>query len=1334
MSSFFRLRSILSLILVICLLCSFPVVGVSAAAERQVFDENSEAFALYSGGVPSNVMEYDCGNAVTNDKSKSYLRIIQNTSEDDFLSYCNKLSNNGFSVVMNNKTVAADKGYNRFFSFLSADKLYKVYTYYLPYYKETRIIVDTEYNTVHGFSYNSTTGESVEPLICMYGLSTSENGYANTTTTDYSTGKVNSGALVVIRMPDNSLFLHDGGALDQWDDQACDDFMTFCRNLTGKQHGEKVVVNTWFISHAHTDHYQGLPRFFSRQHNNLDLKNIMYNIDIERTYTTRDIYREVRMVASYFPGVKYYKPHTGESFDIAGVGFDVIYALEDRYLPNEDNQIITDYPEIENGKTVTEYDLGGTYRDFCYESDGKSDFNDTSTVLKVTFTSGSKTVDSILYADMNHVEQILWDIYPDSYLETDIMMVPHHLHDEHAELCAMSKADIFLMCQHKSAIFGPDGDISTKDGPGLYRPALYNNYLAMQSAIETPGSKSYWQGNETAVISPFGVKIDLADVTEDTEAPEGYAVYTQGVRAFEYGGWSVDGSDETVSGIDYSDTVNAVETTNKEYVFTRVDTPAYNERYIIMHDQSKNLMSYSAVNPAKDTTSIVWNQQGNAKDIFYFGVDEDGAISEDKIYIDHSNRDNTLWIFKQKTSNAYGNKGIEKGTELSYIENEASVPTYLGGEKRYHHLYASKGIGPVYNEDGTINSVKNGAYWYSVEGADAEGVQERFLHIYPDYSLMYGISNPSGSVEVESFGNGEFLVYRQDGTNYYVLTCNPDTGKWTTEIYTADEVAANFDSLKVRFYKYTSDSGMKSVTLQGPRVFNVLEGTDENTVLSKIPNELIVSDASNNFIHVPSSGTTAKIGYYWIKFESKFVSTSKRTTDDYQLGVYYHNDDATDTKVGEVTVHIQSDILLPDTIVLNARNGYVNKGSSSDTVIRLALPANSAACTFEGQFNTLNGFETRKISITPDMLTDSQGNAVDLSVGGVHDNLTLTYQGTKICDDFSLNIYAQHKVTFVDYDGSVIKEIEVVEGEEVQAPRNPSRPEDKMYTYTFTGWDKDFTTVTEDMVVTAQYTQTRQIYYIRGTFNNWEAVDVMTEISDGVYSFETSLDAGTYEFKAANNNYSMQWPVNGNDVLVLETAADVTFILDTNADTLEASYVRTGYIVKFYNYDGTLLSTQSVLPGGTVTAPQAPTKPADVNYVYTFTGWDKDFTNVSEDMEITAVFSETPQVYYIRGSFNDWSTSDVMTKTEDGIYTFTKSLSSGTYEYKAANDNYSMEWPLGYNKTLTLEQNSEVTFTLDTINHTITATSNALTSEYTVVFKNWDGSILSEIIVTEGEA
>jgi len=57
--------------------------------------------------------------------------------------------------------------------------------------------------------------------------------------------------------------------------------------------------------------------------------------------------------------------------------------------------------------------------------------------------------------------------------------------------------------------------------------------------------------------------------------------------------------------------------------------------------------------------------------------------------------------------------------------------------------------------------------------------------------------------------------------------------------------------------------------------------------------------------------------------------------------------------------------------VLNARNGYVNKGSSSDTVIRLALPANSAACTFEGQFNTLNGFETRKISITPDMLTSA---------------------------------------------------------------------------------------------------------------------------------------------------------------------------------------------------------------------------------------------------------------------------------------------------------------------------------------------------------------------------
>lgn len=67
------------------------------------------------------------------------------------------------------------------------------------------------------------------------------------------------------------------------------------------------------------------------------------------------------------------------------------------------------------------------------------------------------------------------------------------------------------------------------------------------------------------------------------------------------------------------------------------------------------------------------------------------------------------------------------------------------------------------------------------------------------------------------------------------------------------------------------------------------------------------------------------------------------------------------------------------------------------------------------------------------------------------------------------NLYAkyldQYTVTFVDYDGSILKETIVPEGGAATAPEeNPVRPG-----YIFTGWDKGFENVTEDMVIKALY-------------------------------------------------------------------------------------------------------------------------------------------------------------------------------------------------------------------------------------------------------------------------
>ena len=78
-----------------------------------------------------------------------------------------------------------------------------------------------------------------------------------------------------------------------------------------------------------------------------------------------------------------------------------------------------------------------------------------------------------------------------------------------------------------------------------------------------------------------------------------------------------------------------------------------------------------------------------------------------------------------------------------------------------------------------------------------------------------------------------------------------------------------------------------------------------------------------------------------------------------------------------------------------------------------------------------------------------------------------------------------YTVTFVDYDGKIIKEEKVNENESAVAPSHPTREG-----FEFIGWDKTFNNVTQDMVITAQYKE-----IIEGIVNEgliYEKIDLFT--------------------------------------------------------------------------------------------------------------------------------------------------------------------------------------------------------------------------------------------------
>ena len=179
-----------------------------------------------------------------------------------------------------------------------------------------------------------------------------------------------------------------------------------------------------------------------------------------------------------------------------------------------------------------------------------------------------------------------------------------------------------------------------------------------------------------------------------------------------------------------------------------------------------------------------------------------------------------------------------------------------------------------------------------------------------------------------------------------------------------------------------------------------------------------------------------------------------------------------------------------------------------------------------------------------------------------------------------------HTVTFKDWDGTVLKTQEVQYGGDAEAPADPTR-----VGYTFTGWDKEFTNITADLVVTAQY----EINTYTVTFKDWDGTELKTQ------EVQYGGDA--------------EAPANPTRVGYTFTGWDKEFTNITADLVVTAQYEINTYTVTFKDWDGTVLKTQEVQYGGDAEAPADPTRTG-----YTFTGWDKAFTNITADLVVTAQY------------------------------------------------------------------------------------------------------------------
>ena len=104
-------------------------------------------------------------------------------------------------------------------------------------------------------------------------------------------------------------------------------------------------------------------------------------------------------------------------------------------------------------------------------------------------------------------------------------------------------------------------------------------------------------------------------------------------------------------------------------------------------------------------------------------------------------------------------------------------------------------------------------------------------------------------------------------------------------------------------------------------------------------------------------------------------------------------------------------------------------------------------------------------------------------------------------DNGSITAQVYHSVTFVDCDGTVLSAQSVAHG---SAAIEPTAPEHEGYA--FIGWDKDFSNVTEDMTVTAQYSANS--YSITYTINGEEYTAQTYEFGAAVSAPEYTVPEG----------------------------------------------------------------------------------------------------------------------------------------------------------------------------------------------------------------------------------
>ncbi|WP_128425177.1 InlB B-repeat-containing protein [Gudongella oleilytica] len=395
---------------------------------------------------------------------------------------------------------------------------------------------------------------------------------------------------------------------------------------------------------------------------------------------------------------------------------------------------------------------------------------------------------------------------------------------------------------------------------------------------------------------------------------------------------------------------------------------------------------------------------------------------------------------------------------------------------------------------------------------------------------------------------------------------------------------------------------------------------------------------------------------------AKDITITGNSTNNHTSAVYAWLDSS-----GNMYVAVQSTHMMSSTMILG---GSISSSNSVEQA--------------EGEYLSLNG-----TNVAPN--TEVSGNVNNARWTIYKFNKSILESGTKSIfvegiggghdlKGQSILVPGPWTVTFIDWDGTELKEQKVADGGDATPPADPEREG-----YTFDKWVGNYTNVTKDEIVQATYT--KDTVYWTVTFIDWDGTELKEQkVADG--------GDATPPADPEREGYTFdKWVGNYTNV--------------TKDEIVQATYTKDTvyWTVTFIDWDGTELKEQKVADGGDATPPADPEREG-----YTFDKWVGNYTNVTKDEIVQATY--TKDTVYWTVTFIDWDGTELKEqKVADG--------GDATPPADPEREGYTFDKWVGNYTNVTKDEIVQATYTKDTV-------------YWTVTFIDWDGTELKEQKVADG--